>query len=204
MEQEVRWIDANIALGHVENALGALSEAKRTLGEYLRDGGLRAFATEMWVSEAPTIGKAWKATEKLDRQTAVELAPVVFRSSKRWSRDQDDWRWPYNRLSITIRTKPALKRRMIDGVKFAQEDIDRILKRKVPSKGGRPKDDVHWTAFWHALIDIAQQGRLSAETFSTAKKLREEVLFEINNGLGDSTVKPHVAAVWKKFVEPKG
>ena len=195
------WIDALKSLRQVERLTGDRLAAKRTLAEYLRDGELRSKAASVWISEAPTIGKAWKVdVERIDLKTDVEIPAAYWRSSKLWASDQDHWRWPYGKFAVTIRRKP-LRRRMLNKVAFSAADLDKILKRRVLSKGGAPTKDPEWTAFWHAVIDLAQSDRLNFAQFPTKASLRREILIEINESLSEKTIKPAVRQVYEKFIK---
>ena len=173
--------------------------AKATLAEHLRDGELSAFASSMWISEAPTLGQAWKKKDKITLEVDQLLKPDYFRSSISWSRDPIYWRWPFNRFSITMRINPSKKRRMMAGVKFKVEDLNRILNYTRPSAGGRPIKKEDWTAFWHAVIKLAKDGRLSSDEFPTQASLTKQILTD-SRGLSEASARREIKQIFDKFV----
>ena len=79
--------------------------------------------------------------------------------------------------------------------------MDRILRRRILSVGGRPRKDQDWAAFWYAVVGIAQVGRLTKANFPTIEELKAEILGEINESLSDGSIKPYVSQIWRKFVD---
>ena len=192
------WISASDALKKYERLLGGRAAAKETLAEHLRDGNLRAIAEQKWVSVEPTIKKAWKnEAERAEAENAVELKPALFRSSKRWLTDKADWRWPFDKASITFRTKP-MKRHMLAGMKFASADLIKITGAPDPRSGGSPGKKEQWVTFWHGMIDLAQVGRLNHANFPTQRKLRDELLEGYGVDLSDKSITPATRQIWMK------
>lgn len=202
MHKEAEWIDAKLALEKLEVSLGRHA-AKQTLAEHLRDGELSAFASSMWLSEAPTLNEAWLDISKTGLKINQELKPSIFRSSKRWSLDPSDWRWPYNKFSITTRLRPTRRRRMLKGVKFRKVDIDRILNYTASSKGGRPSKEEAWTTFWHAVIKLAQDGYLRSDEFPNQASLTKQILADAR-GISEASARRKIAQIYRKFVAAGG
>lgn len=97
------------------------------------------------------------------------------------------------------------------GVEFALEDIDDLIQaysikknltdELAKEKGGAVKDDARWTLYWHTLIGLAQEGRLTLDQFPSGNALRAE----IDELMGDAafsekTTKSKTSQVFKKFV----
>lgn len=202
MHEEAEWIDAKLALEKLEVSLGRHA-AKQTLAEHLRDGELSAFASSVWVSEAPTLKEAWFDICKTDLKINQEIKPSLFQSSKRWPLDKSDWRWPYNKFSITTRLRPTRRRRMLKGVKFRVVDIDRILNYTATSKGGRPPKEEAWTTFWHAVIKLAQDGYLRSDQFPNQASLTKRIL-EDSRGISEASAKRRIEQIYRKFVAAGG
>lgn len=192
------WISASDALNRYERLLGGRAAAKETLAEHLRDGNLRAIADQKWVSLEPTIKKAWRnESERAEAERNVALQPVLFRSSKRWLTDKSDWRWPFDKASITFRTKPV-KRHMFAGLKFASADLVNIAGAPDPRSGGSPGKKEQWVTFWHGMIDLAQAGRLNYSSFPTQAALRKELLESYGIDLSEKSITPATRQIWMK------
>jgi hypothetical protein len=199
-EGQREWVTAPEALNLFEALFLDRVAAKSTFADYLRDGQLRARAGRVFESKERKIGAAWKATSDDEPdEVSVSLEPVTWRRSKDWSGDQEDWRWPFGKFSITTSTAP-FRRTLIQDVEFFREDVDRILRKRVKSAGGAPKRDEDWTRFWHAVIQIAKAGRLTKSSFQSQTELRGEILFEIEDVLKEPSIKPYVSQIWKKFM----
>lgn len=117
--------------------------------------------------------------------------------------------------------KSEVRSRMIAaGVRFDRKDIEKIgypesrldapteiqSETSQPNRkgvGGAPPKVEHWTAFWQAIIQISQDGRLNKSSFQSRTELRQEILEMINHGLSDTSIKPHVRQIWKRFIEPR-
>ena len=197
----VEWIPAFEAMMKFERHLGGRSLAGDSLAEYIRDGTLRAKAGEMWVSEEPTVKKAWKNLE--ERRTAkrdVELKPLYFRTDKCWAVDKAEWRWAFNKFSVTLREDPP-KRRMMADVTLNERDLISITGAKDPRSGGSPGKTEEWTAYWHAVVQFAVDQRLRPGKFKTQADLRREILSEINDSLSDKTITEHTRRIWQKFCQ---
>lgn len=199
-EEQGQWITAREALSLFEALFLDRVAAKSTFADYLRDGELRARAGAVFESRERKIGAAWKATGDEDPdEVDVTLEPVTWRRSKDWSGDQDDWRWPFNKFSVTDSTAP-FHRHLIQDVEFFREDVDRMLRKRVKSAGGTPKRDEDWTRFWHAVVEIAKAGRLTKSSFQSQAELRREILGMIEDVLSEPSIKPYVSQIWNKFV----
>ncbi len=201
MESKSDWISAKVALSKLDPRTHSV--AKQTIAGHLRDGKMSAFAAEVWISEAPSVSAAWRGLEKIDAQTDIELPAAFFRASKRWALDQDDWRWPGSRFSITIGVKPVRRRRMMRGVKFNAAEFAKIFDSPATSKGGRPPKVDEWHAFYHKIIEIALAGRLTSADFPTPTALSVEILEQFQ-GLNFETLKLPISKIYKSFVERSG
>lgn len=60
-----------------------------------------------------------------------------------------------------------------------------------------------WQAFWMALIELSQEGRLTPSHFPTQTKLSEEIRTMIGGALSERAVKVMIRQVFKKFIEPQ-
>lgn len=58
-----------------------------------------------------------------------------------------------------------------------------------------------WDGLVLALLAIALDGRLNRSSFRSQRELRQELLAEIKDGLSESSIKPLVSQVWRRFVE---
>ncbi|WP_423141092.1 hypothetical protein ACOYW6_09550 [Parablastomonas sp. CN1-191] len=176
--------------------------AKSTLADCLRDGELRAKAI-VTESRRRKIHEAWN--EAKDDVTgddhSIIVEPLTWRRSKDWADDQLEWRWPFNKFSVTVSTGP-FTRVMMQKVEFATTDIDRILRQRQAHLGGSPKRTEAWTLVWHTLIELARSDRLNKDSFATQKDLRNEILEEIGDSLTDETLRKPISQVWNKFVKP--
>lgn len=201
MTNKPEWIDANEALLIVEKVLQGRSEAKRAIAECLRDGVVRAVAAERWISGVRQIGDAWSAEAKRENyRKGCLIEAKSFRASKRWGFDQDEWRWPFNKFSISSKISPSVRRHMFSGVMLNRLDIERVILRRNPTGVGSPGKSGEWTALCRILLEMERQGELNAVTHPTMTSLREEVLSRMDEGLGDKTIKPAISQLWKLFV----
>ena len=202
MNSKPEWIDANQALLVVEKVLNGRGDAKSAIAECLRDGDVRAMASERWISRAKLISDAWSAdAPRLNYRTDALIECKSFRASKCWSLDQDEWRWPFNKFSISIKTSPSRRRHMFAGVKLNRLDLERVILRRNPTGVGSPGKPEQWVALWHALIEMERSDRLNATTFPSIESLEAAVLGEIDDGLSSKSIGPTISQVWRKFAE---
>lgn len=202
MVNKLEWIDANEALLLVEKVLRGRSEAKRAIAECLRDGDVRMMADERWISKARSIKDAWSEDSvKENFRANVQVECKSLRASKRWSVDQEEWRWPVNKFSISSKISPSTRRHMFAGVKLNRFDVERVVLRRNPMDVGSPGKSEQWTALCCVLLKLERAGDLHEVRFPTMTSLREEVLAGINEGLSDKTIKPAISQIWKLFVK---
>ena len=202
MEALAEWIDAKTTLEMVEKVLNGRGDAKRAIAECLRDGDIRSTASEWWLSNARRVQDAWNSdATKLELDLDVEIPMQVYRSSKQWGVDQEEWRWPVNNFSIVSKISPGFKRHMLAGVKINRFDVEKMILRRNPSGVGSPGKPEQWVALWFALIEIERKGLLNQTVFPTIASLTEAVLEDINEGLSPKSIKPTISQVWKKFVQ---
>jgi hypothetical protein len=202
MSDNSEWIDAEAAMKMVEKILNGRGEAKRAIAECLRDGDIRSKASQFWVSKDRRVEDAWrKDAHKFDQGFDVEIKTRIFRASKQWGLDQEDWRWPANNFSIAHRKSPSIQRYMLSGMMLHRHDVEKVILRRNPTGVGSPGKPEQWTAFWFALIELEREGLLNAASYPSRAELRREVLSRINEGLSDKTIKPVISQVWTKFVE---
>ncbi len=191
------WIDAKDVLTLVEGQLGGATFAKATLADKLRDGALRAVAATTWLSTEKSLAKALRVAHANDVVHNVLLNPFAFRKSRNFTADVAEWRWPYNKFFVTHRKK-QLTRRAFVGVRLSRADLSRSFDLSKPKKL-RKKDE--WESFWFAIIELAQEGRLTEDHFRGQTELREEILFMIKDCLSDRHIKKHVENIWKRFCD---
>ena len=205
------WIKANEALRKLDPLLGRL-QAKQTIAEYLRDGEIVAWASQVWESSEVSIGRAWKGTKKSNLLTEVQLEPVIFRASKKWAMDQADWRWPFNNFSITIGPPSNRRRKLLRGVQFRRDQIQKIADEiadtpnrfnvVIPtptSNAGRKIRKADWDSFWFEVVAIAQRGDLNQDNYPSQASFTQDVLTNAR-GLDAETVKPVVRQIFQKFI----
>lgn len=86
---------------------------------------------------------------------------------------------------------------MFKDVELSKSTLKTMLKRHPNRPLKKPEE---WLQIWHALIAIAQDGKLNLTEFPTAKKLWEEVCSRTDEALTESSIKQMIADVWKTFV----
>jgi hypothetical protein len=65
---------------------------------------------------------------------------------------------------------------MFRGVRFVEEDIDRLVERLKAHPGGRPSDRQKWDAYWMAVVEMAFDGSLVDTRFDrNAQGLNGEI-----------------------------
>lgn len=210
------WLSAKDAVKQFAVANGGPASVKAILADYLRDGELRARATRLWRTEAVGLSAAWRSCPPEHGSPSdivgplyIEIKPLTWRASKRWIADQADWRWPFNKFSITDRLKPKT-RTMIEGIEFPLEDLENLLgkgNQKINRKGvgGRKTDLEKWRNFWHEIIVISKSGQLNTEHFSHQAALIAHIEVLISDAIarpGETALKEEVSRLWHKFVEP--
>ena len=80
---------------------------KRLLAELLKDGELDCRVDEAWDSKRSSIDAAWIKQEKLDLETDIKVGRDVFKASRFWNEDLDNWRWADNRFVLTHSKAPT-------------------------------------------------------------------------------------------------
>lgn len=127
-EPEMQWLKASEVINLMTDQYGNRHDVKAWLADALRDGTLSARAAATWLSDKPKI--SFKLPEDAEAlQTDLIVPERYWRASKKWSEDQQDWRWPVNQAIVTVRRKP-LKRRYFRGLQFLQADVDRLQKKR--------------------------------------------------------------------------
>lgn len=208
---------------------GGDDAAKDVVISRIRDGSLEGFAhyllQEADMGRPPFDDLIWGAYKPVahahqnDRpyvRFASELGhpaivPADFMaSSDGWKIDESFTSWADGRFLCrrpAIFTLPhaslagadKMTRRIVGSLSFRRQDIQKIKDHKAKSAGGRPHKDEAWVAFWHSLIQLAQDQRLTASQFRTREELLDEVLHLTGGSLSKNSIRHLVVQVWEKF-----
>lgn len=144
--------------------------------------------------------------------------PEPVSGAIRWKRESSDEEGLVNSYSVVapqfrkdqvLALLPSLKS---DQIKRAMEVGDDWLTReavfpKAPtqsetsSRGRRPELD-RWQAFYFAVIELSQQGRLNADCFSSIRELTDELLDMMGDkaAFAPDHIKGVVSQIHKRFV----
>lgn len=201
------WISASEALDLVETRLGGRAPAKDTLAEMLRDGKIRARASEVWGSGISDINTIWECpNEDPAAHDPEEEIQSDFRQSVQWADDVDSWRWPDSFFMVTISRRPKECLYYKD-VTFFRDNVNSagIFDKIAPAttvKGGRRPDLQRWEEFWMEVVQIARDGNLVPGQVSSQAMLRDELLAAMGDGgLSEESIKEPVRRIWKRFCE---
>lgn len=118
---------------------------------------------------------------------------------------------PQHSLRKLPKIEGLMRRKVVAGLEFRLSDIENLAGKSLApdadagvkkSKGGRPPDEVAWTSFWLAVIDLQKSGRLNKEHFNTQSALRVELSELIGGALQPDTLIGRVRQIWDRFIEP--
>lgn len=152
------WIPASEALELLYPHHGGWLGTKSLLAELLKDGKIQARAARIWSSDAPSISSAWKSRADAEADEDVEVPRSVWGTSRYWSEDVTNWRWPDNRFVLTRTKKPA-ERTFVEGVEFYRAHVLALLpQRSRKGVGGRSIRATDWEKVGVALVTMAHQG----------------------------------------------
>jgi hypothetical protein len=207
-ENDSDWIPASEALELLKDHFSGSVATKQMLADRLRDGHLRARADRIWNTYETVLAKAWRSDPDDDAKSLVdvEIPTLIWRKSKRWRLDQENWRWPVNKFHVTCKVNPV-ERKMISGIRFYASDVQEFLKEvgavadQKKRGGGRRPEEEAWTALTIALIQLERDGRLNSSCFDSQVDLRNELLELIGDAVKEGTIIKRIRAVWKHFVE---
>ncbi|URD60467.1 hypothetical protein M8312_11840 [Sphingomonas sp. KRR8] len=73
---------------------------------------------------------------------------------------------------------------------------------KKKGAGGAPRKEDGWDVFWMAVVELALAERLNRSFFHTQAELREDILATIGDCLTERSIKPKVAQIWHRWVDP--
>lgn len=200
------WYSPMEALALLEARHGAASKA--LIADKLKDGLIRAHADEIWDSDDPTLNAAWRNRKHAETEHDVVLERRVWRASRHWQFDIDQWRWPENRFVVTRRKRPA-DRTVIVGLKFFKKDIDQLI---APTKkqGGRPVNHAGWANFILEIIDLERAKKLTYTKFPRTGLFQDTIVKSIakrghanKDVIDDDTMKRTAAKIWDKLIAPQ-
>ena len=215
MTEKAEWISAKKALTEISSFAGGTVAAKALLADLLRDGILHSRAKFVVRIDAPNTNAAWRQFgAEYDKATVAardeyeEISPSVWRASKRWRADQEEWRWPANGFSVTRRLKPRQKT-LIKSIEFAVSDLEKITATTVsvpsPQRRGGPKRQAdRWRAFWHEIVHLAKADELDTDHFTTqadlVKHIAEKMAEKGVNEMNTTDAKKEVGELWRVFI----
>jgi hypothetical protein len=169
-------------------------------------GGSNASVITEWVRADQVEVRA--ALVKVDGQIASELPSgtwdepsVNWRASSLRARNKRyprDWR-EVEAGGIEVRSSQIRRWASLPEARAAGASAQPLE----PRSNVTAKKPEAWQAFWMALIELSQDGRLTPSQFPTQAKLSEEVRNMIGGALSERTVKVMIRQVFNKFIEPQ-
>ena len=151
------------------------------LADLLRDGELRAMAEQQWSTNEKGVQFKQPHDDAFESQRSAEIPAQVWRLTRRWSADQERWRWPRGNFFVTAKFAPR-ERIFLKHVHFDRKEILRTHKRaaemeeKLKRGGGRVTPADHWAIIAEALLKLDRLGELSKTKFGTAESLAYAIL----------------------------
>lgn len=170
------WIPAKEALTILQPFYGGRRATKDMLADMLRDGELQSMAKLRWTSKEPKLRFKEPHADATDRAEQAEIPVQVWRRSKRWSSNQEKWRWPSGNFFVTVGTAPP-KRVFLKGVHFDRQQIFSTHRRakdteeKQKRGGGRTTPAAKWAIITEAILRLQREGTLTRANYETAESL---------------------------------
>lgn len=136
---ESDWLSPAEALDLLEPRYGP--GTKILIADKLKDGLIQARAELVWDCDSPGLTAAWKSRDQVDESDVERdavVAAAVWRSSRHWQWDMDNWRWRDNRFVVTRRKKAPAHRTIIVGLRLRKKDVLDLIKPPSKRAGKKP------------------------------------------------------------------
>lgn len=172
---------------------GREATAKEEIVTAIREGELRISA-KSWISEVPPSKEVWEAgaPEGVKRKW---IRPQTFIGARFWEQDAKNWKWKSGKFYLTRRDQQSW--RLMERVRFDEQDVRNFIERlrnEKPGAGGRPKNVDEWNIALIRIVQMAQNGELTAEVLNSQKgfvrAFRDGLEPELSLNLTDSTLRP--------------
>lgn len=177
-EENIEWLEPMQALTTLKPSFESV-RAKALIADWLRDGFVRAKAQKVWISNEPTLGRAWKNRAAAIPEADVLIDPKTWEISPYWAEDRERWKWRTGRFVVTRRKKPA-HRTILVGVTFAAPDIlsmlrDGIKPQTIGKKVGRKPNYIGWAKFGLALVHLERTNGLNQSNLINKTQFAEKL-----------------------------
>ena len=191
----------------LEHYLGGATATEEEIVNKIRAGEIKAYAKRSWKSKEPRLKKAWQIGPPDDAERDQQIRASIFIGSENWDRDAKQWKWQRGDFFISSRKKNH--RWLFSSVKFANEDIERLLadSKKVFAerhKGGRTLNEDNWTKIWLEVVQLALDGELTKQKMQYKGTLIQAVMGKFDDSnpapLSDSAIKTAMKQVYDRFV----
>ncbi len=156
-------------------------ETKRIIADRMRDGEIRAYARQSWVSTDQKLKDArnGKAPAKAKRNVLIGCAKLV--GAERWVDEATLWKWRKGDFHSVIRSRPV-KRRIFRGVRLVKADIERIWRiaaeheKLKNNAGGRPRNESAWDRVFIALLELIRSHEVDIHNPSAYTELAGQII----------------------------